>query len=105
MIVKLTAKPEDCIWFYFHGWRWGEIVKRYSDTKQTVRDCTGRRYVVQRLDTGKWLATSSREFKGQKQLEKRETDVKKAKGKGKRRLKIKVAKRKLRARRAGAQAT
>lgn len=94
---KINAKPEDCLWFYYHGWRWGEIVKRYSDKKLTVRDCTSRRYVVQRLDTGKWLATSSREFKEQRHLRKEKKDgKKKGKAGSKRRLKVKIAKRKLR---------
>ena len=99
MIQKLKAEPENCVHFYFQGWRYGVITKRYSDDLVTVRDCTNRRYRIQKRSNGKWAALSNVEFKGQKKLRKKEkTNVKKKriKIKGKRRFKIGTAKRKLR---------
>jgi len=89
---------EHWVWFYWEGWRFGKIIKRYSNTLMTVKDCRKSRHRVQKLDNGKWLAVSSKEFKGQNHLRKKEKKhgKKKIKVAGKRRFKIKTAKRKLR---------
>jgi hypothetical protein len=94
---KLSANPENCVWFYCQGWRWGKIVKRNSENRVTVQDCTGKKYRVKRNQDDKWVALSNKGFKGENDM-RGKTDVKKKnrKNKGQRRFKIKITKRKFR---------
>ena len=90
---KLKADPENCIWFYSRGWRYGEIMKYNSDTQITVRDCSGSRYRCRQTDSG-WIAIRSDEYKKKKASQK--AIVKKVikKAKGKKKFKIRLRKKK-----------
>jgi len=95
---KIKAEKENCLWFYCQGWRYGEIVKQYSKNRVTVRDCTGRKYIVQSNSMGKWIATSHKDFKGENNLKEKTIGKKKKirKIKFKKRIKNKTTKRKFR---------
>lgn len=92
---KIEAKSEDCIWFYWEGWRWGEIIKRYSDDLLTVKDCNKSRHRVRRNNKGKWVSFRHKDFKEQKKVRGEENGKKEKskKIKGKRRLKVKIKRR------------
>jgi hypothetical protein len=92
-ITKIKAKKENCIYFYNEGWRYGKIIKRYSETSVTVRDCTGSKHRVYLNANKKWIANSNQEFKDQKKLRKGKKNgkikIKKASGKKRNTIKIK----------------
>ena len=97
---KIDTTKKSSICFYWQGWRYGKIVKRYSKNRMTVRDCAGRRYRVYLNENEKWVAMSDKDYKQLKSIKKEKKHGKKIKvkikGKRKRRFKVKIKGRKLR---------
>ena len=93
---KITADPENCLWFYHDGHRYGEIVKRYSENLLTIRTCDNTKHRVKKSKTGKWISVSSKNFKEEKHIRKEKKNEKRKKTTGEKRFKVKIKKRKVR---------
>ncbi len=95
MPLKKLLKTKKGIWFYNQGWRVGKIVKRYSKTRITVKDCTGTRCRVMLDQKDRWIALSH--FKNSDNLKEKNNGKKKIKKvKSKKWIKIKTKRWKLR---------
>jgi len=99
-VKKIEAEAEDQLWFYADGWRVGKIVKRYSEDRVTVVDCSGHRRIVRRMENGKWRASSLTERKQEKLIKNREKrekkdvkEIKREKKSGKKRTAVKSTRR------------
>lgn len=97
-IKKIKAKKENCLWFYYQGWRYGKIIKRYAENLVTVRDCTKKRYRIKLNRKNQWIAISNKEFKGANHLKGKtngKIKIKIKKSKGKKGVNIKTKKRRI----------